>query len=97
MKSEIYARKLNEKYGFNAVGDIIPKGTTPFIRQDEFTIKGGKFKQLENTKKGNPRQHSKKKKCLCGNHSIPGHKEKSKYPKWKKKSRRVSHESMEVK
>ncbi len=31
----------------------------------------------------------KNKRCVCGIHSISGHKQKWKYPKWKKKSRKL--------
>ena len=50
----------------------------------------GSYKSMDAlTKRERTEGHHKKKPCICGTHSISGHKEKWKYPKWKKKSRKA--------
>ena len=85
MKQEIWARKLNEKYGFTAA--VFEKS---YRDGQEYmvTIKGSYHHDdlPIQDKYDKTKYHTKKKKgwCGCGTHSINGYKEKSKYGRWKR-------------
>lgn len=54
---------------------------------DEANNPRPKWKRTTTKRERTEKQH-KKKRCTCGVHSIKGHKERSKYPRWKKNRKR---------
>lgn len=67
------------------------------VWDNKYSDKMGEIPQADLSKKENHPKNRKEqtegqhksKPCLCGIHSVRGHKQKWKYPKWKKKSRKL--------
>ena len=50
----------------------------------------GSYKPMDAlTKRQRTEGHHKKKACICGTHSIQGHRERWKYPVWKKRRKKI--------
>jgi len=72
-----FIKKVQERVPNHPVDDDgFPRGTTKYESYDA------------KTKQQRAEMQYTKKRCVCGMHSWSGYKSKSKYPVWKKKSRK---------